>query len=319
MKIAVLDDYLDVARTGVDWSALQTDNELCVFKGSLPSSLEDRAAALAGFDVIVAMRERTPFPSELIARLPDLRLLVTTSMRNLSIDMSACANHGVLVCGAPGSKDSSLATVELAWAMILGLSKNVVAEKAAMAQGLWQTQMPVLLAGKTLALVGLGNLGHGMASVGRAFGMDVIAYSPNLTQERAQQGGARCVTKEELFRLGDFISVHMVLADSTRGLVSQELIGAMKPTACLVNTSRAGLVDMDALYQSLKNKDIAGAGLDVFPVEPLPANDPFRQLDNVLLTPHLGYVNPENMQAFYENVIKAIQAWDEGEPINVLN
>jgi phosphoglycerate dehydrogenase-like enzyme len=319
MKIAILDDYLRTARQAADWDSLGADAAITVFDEPLPAALDQRAAALAGFDVIVAMRERTPFPADLLRRLPDLRLLVTTGMRNLAIDMQACAGQGVVVCGAPGSGQAAHATTELAWAHILGLFKNLAAEDRAMHAGAWQTQMPRILAGKTLGIVGLGKLGQAAAAVGKAFGMDILAYSPHLTDERAAQAGARCVGKEELFAQSDVISLHLILADSTRGLASAALLQSMKPDAFLVNTSRAGLVDMDALYDLLSQKRIGGAGLDVYPDEPLPADDRLRGLDNVLLTPHLGYVNAENFQGFYRSAVKAIAAWAGGAPVNQLN
>lgn len=318
MNIAILDDYLHAAQQGVDWASLGADAAITVFDEPLPGALQARAAALAGFDVIIAMRERTPFPAELIRLLPRLRLLVTTGMRNLAIDMAACKAQGIVVCGAPGSAQAANATAELAWAHILGLFKNLLAEDRSMHNGLWQTAMPRILAGKTLGLVGLGKLGQAVAAVGKAFGMDVLAYSPHLTDERAAQSGARRVDKQELFAQSDVISLHLILGDSTRGLADAGLLQSMKPGAFLVNTSRAGLVDMDALYRLLKDKRIAGAGLDVYPEEPLAADDRLRSLDNVLLTPHLGYVNAENFQAFYRNAVKAIAGWAKGEPVNVL-
>ncbi|OWT59220.1 D-2-hydroxyacid dehydrogenase family protein [Candidimonas nitroreducens] len=319
MKIAILDDYLRTARQAADWDSLGADAAITLFHEPLPAAPDQRAAALAGFDVIVAMRERTPFPADLLRRLPDLRLLITTGMRNRGIDMQACAAQGVLVCGAPGSKLAAHATAELAWAHILGLFKNLAAEDRAMHAGAWQTQMPRILAGKTLGIVGLGKLGQAAAAVGKAFGMEILAYSPHLTDERAAAGGARRVDKETLFAQSDVISMHLILSDSTRGLASAELLRSMKPDACFVNTSRAGLVDMDALYDVLRQKRIGGAGLDVFPDEPLPADDRLRSLDNVLLTPHLGYVSAENFQAFYRSAVQAIAAWAGGAPVNSLN
>lgn len=319
MKIAILDDYLNVSQKGNNWTDTGADNLPTVFTEALPDALDKRAAALSDFEVIVAMRERMPFSADLIQKLPKLKLLVTTGMRNSSIDMKACKDHGIVVCGAPGSEDGIHATAELAWAHILGLFKNIAAESEAMRNGLWQTQMPMVLRGKTLGLVGLGKLGQAAAAVGKAFGMKVLAYSPNLTDERAAQANVERVDKATLFSKADVVSLHLVLSQSTRGLVSAEMLHSMKPSAFFVNTSRAGLVDTAALYQVLKDKKIAGAGLDVYPHEPLPADDPIRKLDNVLLTPHLGYVSPENMQAFYASAIKAVRAWVDGQPIKVLS
>jgi phosphoglycerate dehydrogenase-like enzyme len=210
------------------------------------------------------------------------------------------------------------ATAELAWTLILALFKNVCSEDANMRKGLWQTGMPVSLKGKRLGVLGLGKLGGALARVGHAFDMDVVAWSPNLTPERAEQGGARYVDKHELFATSDVISVHLILSASTRQVVDAASIAAMKPTAFLVNTSRAGLVDQNALMEALRNQRIGGAGLDVFPVEPLPADDPVRQLKNVVLTPHLGYVSADNFQAFYENVVEDIKAWAAGSPIRTM-
>ena len=264
------------------------------------------------------MRERTAFPASLIGSLPALRLLVTTGARNNSIDLDACRQKGIVVSGAPGDPLSAGATAELAWALLLGLFKGVAREAANMQQGLWQTSMPHTLAGKRLGLLGVGNLGQRVGRVGVAFGMDVVAWSPNLTVERAKEAGVTMVDKQELFRTSDAVSLHLVLSARTKGIVDAQCIGAMKPTAFLVNTSRAGLVDLAALRQALERGLIGGAGLDVFEQEPLPADDPWRTLPRTLLTPHLGYATPENFAAFYPNVVSAIQAWRDGNPIRKL-
>jgi phosphoglycerate dehydrogenase-like enzyme len=317
LKIAILDDYHGVASDYADWASLGPQASVQVFRDYLPEGPQ-RVAALQPFDVIVIMRERTPFPAELINALPALRLLVTTGLRNNAIDLPACKARGIVVCGAPGAADAVNATAELSWALILGLFKNLCVEDANMRRGQWQTGMPLPLKGKRLGVVGLGKLGSAVAAVGRAFDMDVVAWSPNLTAERAAQGGARYVDKQELFATSDVISVHLILSASTRNVVDAASIAAMKPTAFLVNTSRAGLVDQAALMDALRNKRIGGAGLDVFPVEPLPADDPVRRLDNVVLTPHLGYVSADNFKAFYANAVEAIQAWAAGTPIRTL-
>jgi len=318
MKIAVLDDYFNIARELADWGSLGEQAQLTVFQAH-HADLPARAAALEPFDVVVAMRERTPFPAALIEKLPNLRLLVTTGMRNNSIDMQACRERGITVCGAPGCPEGAGATTELAWALILALSKRLPHEQSAMRAGLWQTGMPVLLAGKRLGLVGLGNLGQRAAAVGQALGMEAQAWSPNLTDERAAQAGVRKVGKDELFSTSDVISVHLVLSERTAGVVDAAAIAAMKPQALFVNTSRAGLVDHAALVRALKEGRIAGAGLDVFPTEPLPADDEVRSLPNVVLTPHLGYVSHENFRDFYRNAVQAIAAWAAGKPVRVLN
>ncbi|ANN74081.1 D-2-hydroxyacid dehydrogenase family protein [Bordetella bronchialis] len=317
MKIAILDDYHGVAKDYADWASLGPQASVQVFREYLPEGPQ-RVSALQPFDVIVIMRERTPFPAELVNALPNLRLLVTTGLRNNSVDLVACKARGVVVCGAPGSDNGLNATAELSWTLILALFKNLCSEDANMRQGLWQTAMPVSLKGKRLGVVGLGKLGSALARVGRAFDMDVVAWSPNLTPERAEQGGARYVDKHELFSTADVISVHLILSASTRGVVDAASIAAMKPTAFLVNTSRAGLVDQDALMDALRNQRIGGAGLDVYPVEPLPADDPVRRLKNVVLTPHLGYVSADNFKAFYENALEAVKAWAAGSPIRTL-
>lgn len=317
MKIAILDDYHGVAKDYADWASLGPQASVQVFREYLPEGPQ-RVSALQPFDVIVIMRERTPFPAELVNALPNLRLLVTTGLRNNSVDLAACKARGIVVCGAPGSDNGLNATAELSWTLILALFKNLCSEDANMRQGLWQTAMPVSLKGKRLGVVGLGKLGSALARVGRAFDMDVVAWSPNLTPERAEQGGARYVDKHELFSTADVISVHLILSASTRGVVDAASIAAMKPTAFLVNTSRAGLVDQDALMDALRNQRIGGAGLDVYPVEPLPADDPVRRLKNVVLTPHLGYVSADNFKAFYENALQAVKAWAAGSPIRTL-
>ena len=317
MKIAILDDYHDVAKRYADWTSLGGDAEVQIFNNFI---LEEQVeATLEPFDVIVAMRERTAFPAQRIRALPKLRLLVTTGMRNNAIDMQACAEQGIIVCGAPGSADANTATAELAWAHILGLSKHLPAEDAAMRRGMWQTAMPEPLAGKRLGVLGLGQLGSAVAKVGLAFGMDVVAWSPNLTDERAEAAGVKRVEKHELFATSDVVSLHLILSERSRHVVDTAALAAMKPTAYLVNTSRAGLVDQEALMDALVKFRIAGAGLDVYPEEPLSPTDTVRDLDNVILTPHLGYVSRENFEAFYQNALEAVKAWQTGRPIRVLN
>ncbi|OZI77259.1 D-2-hydroxyacid dehydrogenase family protein [Bordetella genomosp. 12] len=316
MKIAVLDDYHEVALSYADWNALGA--EVTAFRDALPEG-PARAQVLQPFDVIVAMRERTAFPAELIAALPNLRLLVTTGLRNNAIDMKACSERGIVVCGAPGSADANTATAELAWAHLLALFKHLPQEDAAMRRGMWQTGMPQPLSGKRLGVLGLGKLGQAVARVGLAFGMDVVAWSPNLTEERAAQAGVKRLDKNEFFSTCDAISIHLILSERTRHVVDDAALSAMKPSAYLVNTSRAGLVDQQALFDALQKRRIGGAGLDVFPVEPLSPTDAVRDLDNVILTPHLGYVSQSNFEAFYRNAVKAVRAWMDGTPIQVFN
>ena len=318
MEIAILDDYHDVAQRYADWASLGPDARVTVFNDALPEG-EARAETLAPFDVIVAMRERTPFPAALLAALPRLRLLVTTGMRNNAIDMDEATARGIVVSGAPGSADANTATAELTWAHILALFKHLPQEDDAMRRGMWQTGMPIPLSGKRLGLVGLGKLGQAVAQVGRAFGMEVVAWSPNLTDERAAAAGVTRVDKHALFSTADVVSLHLILSDRSRNVVDAAALAAMKPTAFLVNTSRAGLVDQDALMDTLAKGRIAGAGLDVYEVEPLPPTDPVRNLDNVILTPHLGYVSQENFQAFYRNALEAVRGFAAGQPVRVLN
>lgn len=318
MQIAILDDYHGVAERYADWSTLGPQARVQVFRDPLPAGAA-RTEALRDFDVIVAMRERMAFPADLIDALPNLRLLVTTGMRNNAIDTEACTRRGIVLCGAPGSEDGHNATAELAWALILALFKRIPIEHDNMRRGLWQTGMPLLLSGRRLGVVGLGKLGSAVARVGNAFGMEVVAWSPNLTAEHAAEVGARRVDKRELFATSDVVSLHLVLSARSRHTVDAEMLAAMKPTAFLVNTSRSGLVDHEALLDALRKGRLAGAGLDVFEAEPLSPTDPVRALDNVVLTPHLGYVSQPNFEAFYRNAVEAIAAWAAGKPIRVLN
>ena len=314
MKVAVLDDYLEVASGLADWA--QTGAEVVFFKDYIePTELPE---VLAPFDVVVAMRERSRFPKELISALPNLKLLITTGLRNNAIDVEACRAAGVVVSGAPGDDLGGNGTAELAWALAMALFKRIPQEAQNMKEGLWQTLMTPVFAGKRLGLVGAGKLGQLVARYAKAFDMEVVAWSPNLTDERAAQAGVRRVDKLELFQTSDIISVNLVLSDRTSGVIDAQCINAMKPTAYLVNTSRAGLVDLDALKSALEQGRIAGAGLDVFEVEHMPADDPWRKVPNVLMTPHLGYSNTENFVAYFPNVVKAIVAFKQGNPIRVL-
>ena len=316
MKVLILDDYLRVARQSADWDGLPAGSQYEVLHDPIASEAE-RLRIFEPYDVIVVMRERTAFPASLVERLHNLRLLVTTGMRNASIDLDACRRRGIVVCGAPGGQ-SSAAPAELAWALILALSKRIAQEHRAVLQGHWQTGMPSLLAGKCLGVVGLGNLGSQVARIGTAFGMTVQAWGRNLTPERAAEAGVACVDYGSLFRDADVVSLHLALVPDTAGIVRREHLRSMKPGAILVNTARAELIEAGALEKALQDGWIAGAGLDVFRTEPLPADDPLRRFDNVILSPHLGYVTPENMTAFYRNALAAILAWAEGKPIRVL-
>jgi phosphoglycerate dehydrogenase-like enzyme len=313
-RCAILDDYQHVALTSTDWSPLAGRVELDRFDRPLaPDELVD---ALRGHRIVVAMRERTPFPAAVFDALPELRLLVTTGMRNAAIDLAAAAAHGVTVCGTRGS---STATAELTWALILGLARNLVDEANGMRAGGWQRGIGLELRGRTLGLLGLGRLGGAVAAVGQAFGMDVLAWSPHLTPERAAAGGARLAADAtELFANSDVVSIHLVLSDATRGLVDERLLRAMRPTGYLVNTSRGPIVDRSALLRALREGWFAGAGLDVYDVEPLPADDELRRLPNVLATPHVGYVTRETYATFYGDAVADVLGWLDGEPVRVL-
>lgn len=300
-----------------DWNRLAGRVDVTVFREHLDG--EDAvAAALADFDIVVIMRERTPFPASLIERLPKLRLLVTSGMRNASVDLAAAARAGVTVCGTGSSKAS---TVELTWALILGLVRNIAVENAAFhAGGPWQTTTGTNLSGATLGLIGLGQIGTRMAAVAQAFGMNVLAWSQNLTEERASAAGvALAGSLPELMAASDVVSVHVVLSDRTRGLVDADALAHMKPGAYFVNTSRAAIVDQDALLAALRDNRIAGAALDVFTTEPVPADDPFRGLPNLLATPHLGYVTRENYAEYFRDTVEDIEAFLAGSPIRVLS
>lgn len=313
MRCVILDDYQDVALTMADWASLGLD------VGSVPDhvgSEDELVALLSGVAVVVVMRERTPLPRTLLERLPDLRLVVTTGMRNASIDLDACRELGIAVCG---TASSSTPPVELTWALIHALTRHVVPESLALRRGgTWQSTIGTDLAGSTLGLLGLGKIGSRVAAVGRAFGMDVAAWSPHLTPERAEAGGARLVDRATLFAESDVVSIHLVLSDATRGIIGADELAAMRGSAYLVNTSRAGLVDTAALLRALDERAIAGAGLDVFDVEPLAADDPLRRHPLVLATPHLGYVTQDNYRTYFSEAVEDVAAWLAGEPVRLL-
>ncbi|MDB5809679.1 MAG: hydroxyacid dehydrogenase [Betaproteobacteria bacterium] len=318
MKIAILDDYQQIALNAADWKSLPAGTEVKSFAQYIPSQAEV-IKQLAPFDVIIAMRERTRFSAEVIDALPNLRLLVSTGARNASIDSKACERRKIALSGAQGTKHAQSSTSEVAWGLILALTKKMPQSEKSMRSGGWQeTVMTESLSGKTLGVLGLGRLGQYVAKYGQAFGMSVIAWSPNLTPERTAEFGVRHVSKDALFAQADIISVHMVLAAATRGIVGAADIARMKPTAYIVNTSRGPLIDEQALMDALKEKRIGGAGLDVFWSEPLASDHPLRRLDNVVLTPHVGYVVDDNMKMFYENALKNIKHWLAGEPMTPL-
>ncbi len=313
-RIGVLDDYQNVALEMADWSAISKENEVEVFKDHLadPDAVVDR---LKEFDVVVAMRERTPFPRDTLQRLPNLKLLVTTGMRNRSIDMAAAAELGITVCGTSGG---SYATAELTWGLILSLARRIPAEDAATRQGKWQVTVGEGLKYKTLGVLGLGNLGSQVATVGNAFGMKVVAWSQNLTEERAAQFGATLVSKEDLLSTSDIVTIHMILSQRTRGLLGSKELALLKPTAYLVNTSRGPIVDEAALVDVLERGAIAGAAMDVFDEEPLPVDHRLRRMENTVITPHLGYVTRETYLNYFGQAVEDIQAFLAGEPVRVL-
>ena len=315
LRCAILDDYQNVALSSADWSKVKAELDLTVFNEHLGSA-DQLIAALKGFAIVCAMRERTAFPRAVIDALPQLRLMVTTGMRNASIDLEAAKARGVLVCGTPAVGN---ATAALAAGLMLELARRIGYENARLKAGAsWQTTVGLDLEGLTLALLGLGKLGARMAEIGRAFRMNVIAWSQNLTPERCSESGAEYVGRDVLFRRADFLSIHTQLSQRTRGLVGAAELGLMKRTAYLINTSRGPIVDEAALIAALRDKRIAGAGLDVFDIEPLPIDHPLRKLDSVVLTPHLGYVVAQNYRAFFSGTVDAIRGFLDGKPVRVL-
>ena len=315
MKIAVLDDYSNVARTITDWSAVDAIGTVTVFNDPFDGE-EAAAKALESFDVIVGMRERTPFPASLIKRLPNLKLLITTGMRNLAFDLDAAKAQGITVSG---TVSVGYAAAEQTWALILGLAKRIAIEDADMRKGGWQSGLPVDLNGRRLGVIGLGKLGAQVAGVGKLFGMDVVAWSQNLTEERCAEVGVQKVSFEELLETSDFATIHLILSDRSRGLIGEREISRMKKSAYLINTSRGPIVDEAALISALQNNTIAGAAVDVYDVEPLPVDHTFRKLPNALLAPHLGYVTRENYATLYTQAVENILAYTIGEPRRVLN
>jgi phosphoglycerate dehydrogenase-like enzyme len=310
-RVAVLDDYQDVAPTIVEWPA-----GLDVESFTDHISDEDQLVSrLQGFEVVVAMRERTAFPRSVLERLPDLRLLVTTGLRNAAIDVGAANDHGVVVSGTWGIISN---TVELTWALILAVARRLPDEVAAVRAGGWQQAIGSDLHGRTLGVLGLGNIGSRVAQVGRAFGMEVVAWSTNLTDERAAECDARRVEKDELFATADVVTVHLVLSDRSRHVVGGAELGAMKPTAFLVNTARGPLVDDAALVDTLERGAIAGAGIDAFEIEPLPPDHPYRRLPNVVATPHIGYVTGDCYRIFYDQIVEDVTAFLDGDPVRVI-
>jgi phosphoglycerate dehydrogenase-like enzyme len=316
-RIAVLDDYMGVAHRLADWSRLSDRAEVTFLTHAIAPT--DLARELAPFDAICLLRERTDMPGDLLRALPNLAAIAATGRQNRTLDSDTAAALGIPVMTTDGSGNGVFATVELAWGLILGLMRHIPAESRAMQHGAWQTRLGNALYGRTLGVIGLGRLGQRMALVARAFGMNVIAWSPNLTPERAQKGGADYATKETLFQTADVVSLHLVLGPTTHGIISAQEIAAMKSTALLINTSRGPLVDAAALTDALANDRIGGAGIDVYDIEPLPTDAPIRTMPNVLTTPHLGYAVQETFESFYEQTVENLDSWLNGKPQRLIS
>jgi len=316
MRIAVLDDYQRVALRLADWSQLGPDAKVDVFDRNL-ATVEEAAAALQPYDVVCLMRERMPMPRALIEALPNLKLIIVTGARTHTIDFDAATARGITVCHThPG--DAQHATSELAWGLILACARSIPQEHQRVSTGGWQETVGTTLNGKTLGILGLGKLGSRVAAIGQAFGLNLIAWSQNLTAERAKAAGARLLSKDELFAEADVLTIHLILSERTRGLVGARELGLMKLTAILINTSRGPIVDEAALIDILQRGKIRSAGLDVFDREPLPRDHPLRTLSNVVHTPHLGYVTEGAYREFYPDMVEDILAWRVGAPVRVL-
>src|SRR3954465_14261900 len=310
LRCAITDDYLNLSTRVADWSPLKDRVDITVFNEPFASP-EAAAGALKEFEINCAMRERTPFPRALFKVLPKLKLLITSGMRNASIDMEAARHHNAVLCGTQWLRDP---TAPLKMGLILELTRNIGRENARMHAGeRLQKHVGIEIEGRTLGVVGLGKLGSKVAKLAQAFGMNVIAWSPNLTPERCKEVGVGYASKEDLFSSADIVTIHVVLSQRSRGLVGREDLARMKPTAYLVNTARGPIVDEGALLEALTNKKIAGAGIDVFSVEPLPVNHPFRKVENLVLTPHLGYVTEDSFRNHYTQMVEGVDAWFKGE------
>lgn len=315
LRLAILDDYQSVALDYAPWEQLAAEGvEVTVFTQPFRDDAHT-VSSLRDFDVVIAMRERTAFDRERLRRLPGLKLLVTTGMANQSIDLQAADAQGVIVCGTGGSP---AAAPELTWALLLAFARRIPFEDRRLRAGRWQSTVGFELAGRTLGVLGLGRIGTRIAAYGRAFGMDVIAWSPNLTDEAASLVGARKVTKDALFRESDVVSVHVRLSDRSRGVVGEEELRLLGPTGILVNTARGPLVDEDALVRGLNEGWLGGAALDVYDVEPLPAGHRLLSAPRTVLTPHLGYVTEQSYRQFYGGAFEDVQAWLKGSPIRLL-
>ncbi len=315
MKLAVLDDYQGTAKDLADWSKLPSGTEVEFFQNHIVEE-DQLVERLKDFDMVMGMRERTPFTRSILSRLPKLRLLITTGRRNASFDVEAASELGITVCGTNGRGEGP---TELTWGLILAMVRHIPEEDQRSREGSWGTTIGVGVKGKTLGLIGLGHIGSLVARVGVAFDMRIIAWSQNMTAERANECGATLVDKKTLFKESDIVSVHLVLSDRSRGLVSASDLALMKPSAYLVNISRGPIVDEEALIDVLERRAIAGAALDTFDVEPLPKDHPLFKTPNTLICPHLGYVIDESYQAFYTGVIENVRAFASGEPVRTIN
>ncbi len=316
LRCAIIDDYQNVALKLADWSKVTKDVEVKVFTEAVRRSDTDTIRDLKDFDIVVMMRERTRFSRAVIDGMPKLKLLITTGAYNASIDMKACQERGIVVSGTGGFGNP---TTGITFGLILELTRRIGWEHARMKSGvLWQDTLGMDIEGKTLGVIGLGKLGARAAGVAKAFGMKVIAWSQNLTPERCKEVGAEYVSKDDLFRNADIVTVHVQLGERNRGLITAKELGLMKKTAYIVNTSRGPIIDEKALIDALNKKQIAGAGLDVFDVEPLPLDHPYRKMDNVVITPHLGYVSQQNYEKYYPDIVDDIRGFLDGKPTRVV-
>jgi len=315
MQLAILDDYQKVALEYGDWSTVLEKVDIKIFSEHLHDE-DEIVKRLENFSIICIMRERTPFSRSLIEKLPNLELIVSSGMRNRGIDLKAAKENEVIVCG---TKSFGKPTAELAWGLILGLARKIPSEDNNIRNGAWQQTVGEGLVGKTLGIAGLGNLGGRMAEIGKAFGMNIIAWSQNLTQERCDELGVALVSKVDLMKKSDFLTIHLLLSDRTHGVFQREDLELMKPSSYIINTARGPIIDEKSLKDVLEEGLIAGAGLDVYTVEPLPQDHPFRRMDNTIVTPHLGYVEKENYKSYYNGYIEAVSAFLSGKPTNYIS
>ena len=317
MQLAILDDYQHVALSSADWSSVSRRCDIQVFDRKL--ALPDEAAeALADFDILCLIRERMPLPKSLLERLPRLKMIGVTGPHNRTLDLEYAAERGIVVSCTPDSRRGTIATAELALALMLAVARQVPQEDRRMREGGWQNTVGSILRGRVLGLLGLGRVGREVAGIGKALGMQVQAWSQNMTPEKATEGGASYVDEETLYRTSDVLSIHLVLSERTRGILGRKQFAAMKPTAILVNTARGPIVDRTSLIDALSTRAIAGAGVDVYDVEPLPPNDALRLLPNLVMTPHLGYMTVEVMRHFFEETVANVNAFLDGRPIRLL-